>query len=75
MRSEPIYPTDLTMLTALLDGYCEQQALLPSGKERDEAGRLIVELFEGGVRNVDDLKDALQRYAGSASGRMRTRRR
>ncbi len=72
--SEPVYPTDLTMLTAALDEYCRDFGIAKKGVEREEAGRLVMSLFQRGARTDRELKAALAAAAADRDQRLSNHR-
>jgi hypothetical protein len=73
-QSEPLYPTDLTMLTAALDEYCRDFGIAKKGVEREEAGRLVMSLFQRGARTDRELKAALAAAALNRDPRLSNHR-
>lgn len=49
-------PEQLTVMTAVLDEFCEERGIRPDSPERAEIARCVRLLFESGWRTPDELK-------------------
>jgi len=52
-------PTQLKMLTSALDKYCQNQNIQTGTPEHEEAGRLVMALFNNGLATPEQLWTAL----------------
>jgi hypothetical protein len=60
MPSTGIYnPEQLEVLSKVLDNYCASCGIERSTPEFEDAGHLLMELFEQGAQTADELKAAL----------------
>lgn len=55
------YPEYLAMLTAVLEAYCRKMAIEPGSSAYEDAGQLLIALFNNGVSSPEELTEALDR--------------
>jgi len=55
-----VHPEQLTILTKALQEYCRLAQIQPDTPDYDDAGRLIMVLFESGISDPDELARALR---------------
>jgi hypothetical protein len=55
-------PAQLSMLAAVVDDYCDQAGIAVGDPARERVGRHIIELFQGGIDEPDELLLALNHH-------------
>ncbi|WP_192355582.1 hypothetical protein [Mesorhizobium mediterraneum] len=55
-------PAQLSMLAAVVDDYCHQAGIAVGDPARERLGRHIIELFQGGMDEPDELLLALNHH-------------
>lgn len=56
-------PAELAILSAALDDFCVEAGIAPSDRAREEVARHLLDLFNRGVDDRDELMDALRSTA------------
>ena len=59
-------PEQLTVLTKALGVYCHAAEIEPGTREYEDAGRLVMSLFNNGVTSAEELAAALNEWSSRA---------
>jgi hypothetical protein len=54
-----VEPEQLAILTAVVEGYCKENGIDPTGDEREEVARLVMKLFCQGIATAEELRTVL----------------
>ena len=54
-----VEPEQLAMLTAVVEAYCKENGIDPTGDEREEVARLVMKLYCRGIANAEELRTVL----------------
>jgi len=54
------YPKQLAMLTEALQDYCREAGIEPGTPAYEDAGCLVMSLFQDGISTAEELADALR---------------
>jgi hypothetical protein len=67
-----VEPEQLAILTAIVEAYCKENGIDPTGDEREEVARLVMKLYCRGIATAEELRTVLlgpMHSAGSAIDR------
>jgi hypothetical protein len=64
LYSGVIEPAELTIIAQVLDDYCREHRIRTGSSACETAASMIIALYRHGYQTADDLKDALDRWAG-----------
>jgi hypothetical protein len=54
-----VEPEQLAVLTAVVETYCRENGIDPTGNEREEVARLVMKLFCQGIATAEELRTVL----------------